>query len=95
MAKNYDEKIAEAKQKIEQEQNRMKRLIQEHKTAERKARTKRLIERGAILESFIDGAERLSNDDIKALLQKTLLPIPANQNPQTTTELPDSGDALV
>ena len=95
MAKTYEEKIAEAKQKIEQEQNRMKRLMQEQKTAERKARTKRLIERGAILESLIDGAERMTNEEIKAVLQTALPPVPAVQNIQISTAPPQSGDSLV
>ena len=95
MAKTYDERIAEAKQKIEQEQNRVKRLMQEQKSAERKARTKRLIERGAILESLIDGAESMTNEEVKALLQTALPPIPAAQNPQISTALPQGGGSLV
>ena len=95
MAKTYDERIAEAKQKIEQEQNRMKRLIQEQKTAERKARTKRLIERGAILESLIDGAEGMTNEEVKAVLQTALSPVPAVRNPQISTEQPQGEDSLV
>ncbi|WP_455906129.1 DUF3847 domain-containing protein [Fusobacterium polymorphum] len=37
---------------------------------ERKKRNHRLIERGAILESFIEGASEKSNEEIKAILQR-------------------------
>ena len=46
--RNIDEQI-----QIEQLQQKKKRLISEQKKAERNMRTKRLIERGAILESII------------------------------------------
>ena len=38
--------------------------------AERKKRNHRLIERGAILESFIEGASEKTNEEIKDILQK-------------------------
>lgn len=37
---------------------------------EQKKRTYRLIERGAILESFIEGADEKSNEEIKGILQE-------------------------
>ena len=52
--KNYDEQIAKAEEHIRQLNNKKKRLISEQEQAERKKRTKRLIERGAILESVLD-----------------------------------------
>ena len=72
MAKTTAEKIAEAKEKMEQYENQMKRLLQQQKEQERKARTKRLIERGAILESLIENPAALTNDQIKAFLEKTI-----------------------
>ena len=51
--KNYDEQIAKAEEQIRQLNNKKKRLISEQEQAERKKRTKRLIERGAILESVL------------------------------------------
>lgn len=72
----------------------MKRLMQERKTAERKARTKRLIERGAILESLIDGAESMTNEEIKAVLQTALPPVHAAQNPQISAAPLGNGDSL-
>lgn len=52
--KNYDEQIAKAEEQIRQLNNKKKRFISEQEQAERKKRTKRLIERGAILESVLD-----------------------------------------
>ena len=72
MAKTTTEKIESIQTQIQQLENERKRLLQQRKADERKARTKRLIERGAILESFILGAENFSNEQIKAFLEKTL-----------------------
>jgi len=66
------EQIANAKEDIKQSGNRLKLLNQKQKEQERKNRTKRLIERGAILESLIDGAAELDNEQIKAILQTAL-----------------------
>ena len=66
--KNIDEQIAKAEEQIRQLNNKKKRLISEQKQAERKKRTKRLIERGAILESVIGNAEELSNEQLQTLL---------------------------
>ena len=66
--KNIDEQIAKKQAQINQLTNKKKRLISEQKQAERKKRTKRLIERGAILESVIGNAEELSNEQLQTLL---------------------------
>lgn len=71
-SKTTAEKISEMQEKIAQYQNQMKRLLNQQKEAERKARTHRLIERGALLESMIDGAEGMTNEEVKALLQAAL-----------------------
>ena len=71
MAKSTIEKIASVEEQIQQLENARKKLIQQQKDADRKARTKRLIERGAILESLIDKSETLTNEQIKAFLEKT------------------------
>lgn len=60
--------------KLDQLQNREKQLKKMASLKERKKRTHRLIERGAILESFIDNAEEKSNEEIKNL-SVFLLPI--------------------
>ena len=77
MVKSFDEKIAETKEKITQYENQMKQLLQQQKEQERKTRTRRLIERGAILESLIEGAETLTNEQIKLLLAAALNAEPA------------------
>ena len=69
---NKTEKIISIEEKITQLENRKKKLVQKQKTDERKARTKRLIERGAILESLIDGAAELTNDQITHILKCTV-----------------------
>lgn len=70
--KNFDEQIAKAEEQIKQLNNKKKRLISEQKQAERKKRTKRLIERGAILESVIGNAYDFSNEQLQALLIEIL-----------------------
>jgi len=70
--KTVAEQIALAKEDIKQQENKLKLLQQRQKEQERKDRTRRLIERGAILESFIDGAAALDNEQIKAILQTAL-----------------------
>ncbi|MDO5717424.1 MAG: DUF3847 domain-containing protein [Tissierellia bacterium] len=55
--------------KLEQLKNQEKKIRRKISQEERKRRPKRLIERGAILESFIDEASEKSNEEIKAILQ--------------------------
>ena len=85
MKKTTNEKILEATEKKQQLENQLKNLLQQQKTEERKARTKRLIERGAILESLIPNAETLENDHIKEILIQALCapkpPNPAQKQP--------------
>ncbi len=66
------EQIAKAQEDIKLQENRLKLLNQRQKEQKRKDRTKRLIERGAILESLIEGAADLDNEQIKAILQTAL-----------------------
>ena len=65
---NIDDEILSAKKEIEQLTHRQERLISKSKTEERKKRTRRLIERGAILESVIEGAADFTNEQMQALL---------------------------
>lgn len=66
--KNIDDEIQATQTKIEQLTHRQDRLISKLKIEERKKRTRRLIERGVILESVIGNAEDFSNKQIQALL---------------------------
>ena len=59
----YEKKLAQLK-------NQEKKLKRMASIAERKKRNHRLIERGAILESFIEGASEKTNEEIKDILQK-------------------------
>lgn len=53
MSKTINEKIEETKLQITQYKNREKQLMQREKQEERKLRTRRLIERGAIIENLL------------------------------------------
>ena len=95
MAKTKLERITNIDEEIKQLENLKKQLLQQHKEQERKARTRRLIERGAIIESLIPGAAEMANDDFMAYLQQYLitssvLPIPQSEpqgNSMTKTEI--------
>ena len=79
------EKIAKTEEEIRQLQNKKKKLLNEKKAAERKARTRRLIERGAVLESLIEQPEQYDNGQIKSLLETAL------RTPQAQEFLRQSG----
>jgi len=71
-SKKLAEQIEAAEREVKQQENRIKELKQQHKTQESKERTHRLIERGAILESLVEGAATLTNEQVKGFLIKTL-----------------------
>lgn len=60
--------LEKAIQKKEQLEHQMSRILNRDKQAERKARTRRLIERGAILESVFPETADLSGEEVKAFL---------------------------
>lgn len=60
--------LEKAMQEKEQLEHQMSRLLNRDKQAERKARTRRLIERGAILESVFPETADLSGEEVKAFL---------------------------
>lgn len=60
--------LEKAMQKKEQLEHQMSRLLNRDKQAERKVRTRRLIERGAILESVFPETADLSGEEVKAFL---------------------------
>lgn len=64
--------LEEEKHKLEKEirqlENRQKILLNKKSDAERKARTRRLIERGAILESVFPAAATMTGEEVKAFL---------------------------
>ena len=63
--KNQQEKV---KTEIRQLENRQKILLNRKTDAERKARTRRLIEHGAILEGIFPAATAMIGEEIKAFL---------------------------
>lgn len=69
---SINEQIQKAEEEIRQLQNRKRKLLNQKKADERKARTHRLIERGAILESLLEQPERYENEQIKELLEVAL-----------------------
>jgi hypothetical protein len=84
------ELIAKYEREIKQGENKIKRLMSWHSARERKTRTRRLIQRGAIAESFIENADTLTNDEVKAVLQRQFtsdVATPAGiENPQARAE---------
>ena len=72
MSKNTAIRIESIESRIEQLQNERKRLMSLKKVTDRKARTKRLIERGAILESLFHNPTAITNDQFKIFLEKTI-----------------------
>ena len=72
MARTRTEKIENIQTQIQELENQRKRLLQQQKAQDRKDRTHRLIERGAILESLIPGADTFTNDQIKSFLEKLI-----------------------
>ena len=70
--KPMSERIEKAKTELRQTENHLNELLQKKNLLERKQRTRRLIERGAIAESLIDGADTLTNEQFKIILQSAL-----------------------
>ena len=66
-----ENELEKYEKKVMQLKNQEKKIIKRASLEERKKRNHRLIERGAILESFIKGASEKSNQEIKAILQRT------------------------
>ena len=69
---NINEQIAKAEEEIRQLQNKKKKLLNQKRGEERKIRTHRLVERGAILESLLEQPEQYTNEQIKGLLETAL-----------------------
>lgn len=59
-----------AREKIRQLENRQKILLNRKADAERKARTHRLIERGAILESVFPEIAPMTGEQVKTFLEE-------------------------
>lgn len=62
------DKIQFLENKIKELQNQKKALLKKEKEEERKVRTKRLIERGALIEKYFSLSDDFSNENFKSLL---------------------------
>ena len=58
----------EVKKEIQQLENRQKILLNRQRNEERKARTRRLMEHGAILEGVFPTVTTMTGEEVKALL---------------------------
>ena len=65
-----ENELEKYEKKLVQLKNQEKKIRKQARLEERKKRNHRLIERGAILESFIEGASQKSNEEINDILQK-------------------------
>jgi uncharacterized protein YaiL (DUF2058 family) len=72
MRKTTAEKIQAEQARKQQIENGIKKLQQQQRAEERKARTKRLIERGAIVESLIENPADLTNEQFFNLVKTAL-----------------------
>jgi hypothetical protein len=72
MATDYTERIAGIEEQIARLENRRRELLQKDRERERKARTRRLIERGAIVESVIGDADGLTGEGFKAFIERVM-----------------------
>ena len=64
------DKIDDTEERLRQLKNQENKILKQDIVKRRKERTHRLITRGAILESFIENAEELTNEEIKILLEE-------------------------
>ncbi len=67
MIETQKAKLVQQKNRSKERNRREQKILSEKK---RKERTHRLIERGAILESFLRAPETMTNEQVKALLEK-------------------------
>ena len=69
-SKEIKEKINDIEERLRQLKNQEKKMLKQDIEKRRKERTHRLITRGAILESLIENAEKLTDEEIKILLEE-------------------------
>jgi len=66
------EKIELQREKMTQMDNEMKRLLRQEKEEKRKARTKRICNRGGLIESLLPDTIELSDERFRTLVEKTI-----------------------
>ena len=70
---NLSKEKLDVEKELEQLRNQEKKIQQVLNQEERKKRNHRLIVRGAMLESYIEGAEHKTNEEIQEILGKVFL----------------------
>ncbi|WP_431307528.1 DUF3847 domain-containing protein [Dialister micraerophilus] len=70
-SKEVKDKIDDTEERLRQLKNQGKKILKQDIVKRRKERTHRLITRGAILESLIENAEELTDEEIKILLEES------------------------
>ena len=71
-SKEIKGKIDDTEERLRQLKNQEKKILKQDIVKRRKERTHRLITRGAILESLIENAEELTDEEIKILLEEAI-----------------------
>ena len=71
-SKEIKDKIDDTEERLRQLKNQEKKILKQDIEKRRKERTHRLITRGAILESLIENAEELTDEEIKILLEEAI-----------------------
>ena len=69
-SKEIKDKINDTEERLRQLKNQEQKILKQDIVKRRKERTHRLITRGAILESLIENAKELTDEEIKILLEK-------------------------
>ena len=69
-SKEIKDKIDDTEERLRQLKNQEKKILKQDIIKRRKERTHRLITRGAILESLIENAEELTDEEIKIILEE-------------------------
>ena len=69
-SKEIKDKIDNTEERLRQLKNQEKKILKQDIIKRRKERTHRLITRGAIVESLIENAEELTDEEIKILLEE-------------------------
>ena len=70
-SKEIKDKIDDTEERLRQLKNQEKKILKQDIVKKRKERTHRLITRGAILESFIENSEELTDEEIKTPLEES------------------------
>ena len=69
-SKEIKDKIEDTEERLRQLKNREQKILKQDIIKRRKERTHRLITRGAILESLIENAEELTDEEIKIIQEE-------------------------